>query len=296
MIYVRIKGGLGNQIFQYAFGRALSTKYSEELVLDISSLIGRRGNNYRKVYPNIEYRLNKYKIIENYTSNLISTYINFVRRKKLYKVFNVIAGIENVNNLLPIYIKEGIFREKDIRRYKNLYLEGHWLDPSFFEDCAHILKKELSLKSELSLQNKQYLNEIEKSNSISIHIIRGIKVEDDKHRKIYHESSMQYFLDACTYIDRKVVAPNYFVFSNDISWVKQHWPTDKHVTFIDNKGPDYEHHYLMTKCKHNIVDNSTFSYTAAMLNPNPQRIIIGPKIWSIIDQINTPKSWIIFDN
>jgi len=296
MIVVRIYGGLGNQIFQYSFGKALSLNSGRELILDHSPMIGKRGEKYRKTYKGFYYRLNKYNIDEKYLNPSQSNFINIIRKKKLYKLINNIAVLSDKKKLIPYYIKEEYYDPSVINKHSFIYFDGYWQDFNYFSDYIKEIRKNLTLKNELDCYNNELLKEIKSVNSVSIHFIRGIKVADNKHRKIFHQSSMNYFFKAYDYIREKVENPKFFIFSNGIDWIKKNWPKEKPVTFIDNAGPDYEHHFLMSRCNHNIVDNSTFSYTAAYLNANPQKIVIAPKIWTKKKRFNNSNSWIIMDN
>lgn len=287
---------MGNQIFQYCFARALSLKYKRNLRIDYSALVGNRGEKYRKIYPGTQFRLNEYSICADFVSKFLARYIYLIRRKRIYKFFNIIARVKFFNKLIPVYMREGEIEEEDIDKFKNVFIEGHWTDFDSLNSYNSIIKNELSLKNELSQQNGELLKEILTVNSVSIHFIRGIKVSDLKHRKIFHESSLQYFINAYNYIYNHVTSPKFYIFSNDIKWVKRNWPENKIADFIDNDGPDFEHHFLMSRCKHNIVDNSTFSYTAAFLNNNQSKIIISPKIWMKQSNFSKPKSWIVMDN
>lgn len=96
----------------------------------------------------------------------------------------------------------------------------------------------------------------------------------------------------------KTQNPVFFIFSNEIDWAKKNLKINYPVIFIDNNGPDFEHLFLMGKCKHNIITSSTFGWWGAWLNNNPSKIVIAPKklykirSWEGI----MPKSWLRFDN
>lgn len=292
MIIVCIKGGLGNQLFQYAFGKALSIKHNRKLYFHVTNIYNSRW--YKSLC--IKYRLDKYNIQNQQVSKSMSLYISIVKRKKLYKLFNYFTGIKYINRFLPVYFNENDFQDVDITKYYMICLDGHWENYEYFEDYENILKKDFTLIEEMTAENKKYLKEIESTNSVSIHFIKGFKVKDPRHKKIYHESSFSYYLDAYDYCEKKLDQPKFFVFSNDIDLVKKNWPIDKLVTFVDNSGPDYQHHYLMKNCRHNIIDNSTFSFSAAYLNNNENKIVIAPNIWTKKIKMNKPEDWIILDN
>ncbi len=295
MLIIKISGGLGNQLFQLFFCNYLKERFGVETAIDPSSLLGKKGERYRKIYNNTFFRLDKFNVKHPILNKTKQFGISLIRKKKIYVLTEWFSKI-TFGKILPIYRKEDDFDEIKINSKYDYYFDGHWIDYRYVKNISKKLINEIKPSFELSSSNQTYLKKINKSNSVSIHCLRGVKVEDLAHRQIYHTSKLEYFLDAYEVIKSKVNNPKFIIFSNDTNWIKKHWPKDKKVIFIDNDGPDYEHHYLMQKCKHNIIDNSTYSYTAALLNSNEDNIVIAPKIWSKTIQILYPKSWIIINN
>ena len=102
-------------------------------------------------------------------------------------------------------------------------------------------------------------------------------------------------------MQNKLTDLHYFIFSDDTKWVKNNLNLTTNTTFIDNNEPEYEHLFLMSQCKHQITANSTFSWWAAWLNMNPQKIILTPQYWYNDKHLNDtviriPKEWIKIDN
>ena len=153
MIVVRIYGGLGNQIFQYAFGKALSLKSGRELILDHSPMIGKRGEKYRKTYKGFYYKLSKYNIHEKYLNSLKSNFINIIRKKKLYKIINNFALLNDKKKLIPYYIKEKFYNPYDTNKYSYIYFDGYWQDFNYFSDYIEEIRKDLTLKDKLTGDN-----------------------------------------------------------------------------------------------------------------------------------------------
>ena len=295
MFIVKIYGGLGNQLFQYFFCSYLENRFGIDTAIDYSSLIGSRGNKYRRTYKGIHYRLNKFNFKRPSFSEAKHFSINIIRKYNIHMLIETFSKLTR-GSIIPLYIREQRFDEYKINLKYDYYFEGHWVDYSYFQQVSQNILNELKLVNNISLKNQNYLEAINNSNSISIHFIRGIKVEDPTHMNIYHSSKLEYFLNAYGVMKNLVGNPKFFIFSNNIEWVKTIWPNENSAIFIDNWGPDYEHHYLMQNCKHNIIDNSTFSYTAALINRYNRKIIMAPKIWSKHKPTSYPPEWIIMDN
>jgi hypothetical protein len=296
MLIVRITGGIGNQLFQYAFIRSLSLKLKKKFFLDLSWY-----RNYSKFEdinnPNSatkrEYLLNHFNISENILSPI---YLSISHRLSNYLT---------INNLFFNYFQYSVINETefDINQLpdKNLYFRGFWQNSKLFTEYSDIIKKEFSLKDKLSKENQIYLDKINSVNGIAVHIRRGdllsrpVAVEDQPY------STEEYYQEGISIIKRKVSNLDLFVFSDDINWVEANLTFNLPTTYINSKGPDYEHFYLMSNCNHHIIANSTFSWWAAWLNNYKNKIVISPKWWYRNPIKNNkiiwiPDDWIILNN
>ena len=259
MIIVRIIGGLGNQLFQYAMARSISEKLGIEFKLDISGFENYKLHN--------GYRLNQFNIIENIATN------------EEIKKFRGYEGIfRRILNKLGLDIKrpESYYQEKFYMRYNegvfsdNFYFDGYWQNCRYFEDIREILLKELTPKN-ISNQAKLYLKTIDE-NSVSIHIRRGDYL---KLQNIYNILSVDYYQEAIKILTKTHKNLNFFVFSDDIEWCKNNLNIE--ATYIE-KTTDIDDVFLMSKMGFNIISNSTFSWWGAWLNEN-NKIVITPKKW-----------------
>ena len=138
-------------------------------------------------------------------------------------------------------------------------------------------------------------------NGISIHIRRGDLLSRPIAVKDQPYSSDEYYYEGIEIIKERDSNPELFIFSDDIEWVENNVNFDLPTTYINSKGPDHEHFYLMSRCKHNIITNSTFSWWAAWLNKYENKIVISPKWWYRDPEINSkiiwiPKNWITLNN
>lgn len=300
MIITKIQGGLGNQIFQYAIGRHLAKINNTELKFDISYYKTIKKNKAHR-----KYLLNNFNIKEK-----------FINEKDLKKIS--ITCIENrsflsrakmrllkyIEEMTPIhkrsYIKEPYFNFcADVlnAKNKNIYLYGHWQNEKYFKNIENIIRKEFTLKNKISDNNQKITNIIKNTQSISIHIRRGDYAENKETNQYHGLCSLKYYYDAIKKITKYIKNPNFFVFSDDIEWVKNNLKTKFPLIFVSgNNIKDYEELILMSKCKHNIIANSTFSWWGAWLNNNQNKIVIAPKKWFNNSPNNIkdlyPKIWI----
>lgn len=252
MIITRLQGGLGNQMFQYAAGRAKSLREGVPLLLD-------------------------------------TTWYNSQDLRSLgITKFNIEAQIASPAEISAVS--------------KSNFLDGYFQNESYFNDAADVIRKDFQLKDQGDPKLKEWLNKIQKENSVSLHIRRTDYLAP-KHQTIYRQISLEYYKAALKYIQGEVGAVQVFVFSDDIEWVKKNLiiPSDIAVEYISDKGfsPEQEL-FLMSQCSHNITANSTFSWWAAWLNPNLEKIVVTPKKWFFDSKENReseiiPSSWIQID-
>jgi len=156
---------------------------------------------------------------------------------------------------------------------------------------------DLSLKNQF--QSEQFLEkskQIKNKNSVAIHVRRGDYISNPIVNQQFGICSAEYYENAIRDILLKVEMPEFFVFSDDISWCKDNLNVkDINIQYITG-FKDYEDLILISQCKHQIISNSTFGWWGAWLNQNPFKIVIAPKIWYIDPTLDTsmliPTEWI----
>ncbi|PIA78015.1 hypothetical protein BFR04_07220 [Gaetbulibacter sp. 4G1] len=276
MVVIRLIGGIGNQLFQYAAAKALSIKHKESLFLDIDAF---------KTYKTHAYGLNHFNIKEKvYKNNLPKWCKKFFYRFKIYKN----------------YYEKDFTYNKDFfnQKYINIFLKGYFHSEQYFIKFREELLKDLKIVSPLKKETIELIEAINQSNSVSIHIRRGDYLLHDMH----NTSKDVYYKKALNYILNHVENPIYYVFSDDMDWVKENFITNSKTYYVDINDAEssYQDLLLMSNCKHNVIANSSFSWWGAWLNTNPNRIVIAPETWfndSSIDYSEVvPKSWIKIDN
>lgn len=283
MIITKLIGGLGNQMFQYAIGRSLAIKNNTELKLDLSGYENQQG-----IIPR-NYSLGIFQIDSKIASKEESFGLKYSSR------FMGILGYKKKS-----YLKEKIANKYDPEIFKvtgNNYLEGYWQTEKYFLMIADVIRKEFSLRIEFNNLDIELLNQIAKCQSVSLHVRRGDYVSNSKTNQFHGSCSLKYYQDSIEYLKNKFGQIVLFIFSDDIEWVKENLQTDQKMVFVSNdKLKDYEELILMSKCKHNIIANSSFSWWGAWLNTNYDKQVIAPKYWFNNAHANindiVPENWI----
>lgn len=288
MIIVKLTGGLGNQLFQYAAGRSLAYKIGTELKLDISAF-----HNFK----DREYNLYPYNIIENF---VLDNDLGLVKDPH-NTLHNVLMNVKcKLNGIEPItYKKESHFHfDPEFFSFKdNCYLDGYWQSEKYFQEIAGEIRKEFSLKNVEKIRNGILPEKIVTSNSVSIHIRRGDYVTDQQVHEIHGVCDINYYQRAVREIVKKVEKPFFFIFSDDPVWALDHFAINAPKLVVSTTPPrkNYEDLYLMSLCKHHIIANSSFSWWGAWLSTSAEKIVLAPERWFNDSSINTqdliPDSW-----
>ncbi|NQX52185.1 alpha-1,2-fucosyltransferase [Pedobacter panaciterrae] len=281
MKIIRFLGGLGNQMFQYTLYKSLESKFPN-VKADLQGYNDYPLHNGFELENIFGLKINK---ISSFTSNL------YFNKKWIYKKLRRILGLKNTyteeKNLFS-------FDQSILNNPKTAYYWGYWQNFKYFEDIASEIKNDFQFTSSLSKENQQILDQVKLKNSVSIHIRRGDYLKDPLLGGL---CGPEYYKQAISYIQSNLTSPSFFIFSDDIYWCKENLNLDN-CTFISwNKGmSSYIDMQLMSACKHNIIANSSFSWWAAWLNSNPDKIVIGPKKWvnhSDPDiHMSFPQNWI----
>lgn len=266
MKIVKLSGGLGNQMFQYAFGMALSHA-GHEVLYDAFW--------FEEINKSTKARATK----RNYELKVFNVDVPFASRSQIEKCSN-----KGLQGFIPKFltgrtgrvIKENCafsYYEEFLSVKDDAYFAGVFANNCYFDNYRRELLQAFSLKDKMSEANNAMLQEITGTNSVSVHIRRGDYV------KLGLTCNLDYYYQAINYINSKVEDAHFYIFSDDVAWVKDNLKFDNPHTFVDiNDGKtgfcDLE---LMKNCSHNITANSTFSWWAAYLNQNPRKIVLAPR-------------------
>lgn len=288
MIIVAIQGGLGNQMFQYAVGKALSNRLNSTLKLDISAY---------ETYPLRNYELGIFNIDNNIAS---SVEIAAIKKGKM-GVFKKLLSLlqKKKTSCSQQYFQEKFFQfdPEVIDLQDEKYLFGYWQTEKYFLDYEKELRKDFTLRYKLSDRAEAIRESMALSNAISLHIRRGDYVNNATTNSYHGVCSLDYYKEAVNYIVEHVENTHFYIFSDDLDWAKKNLDFIDEISFVEleDKDPDYEEMFLMSQCQHNIIANSSFSWWGAWLNQNKNKIVIAPKKWFGDPSIDTndliPESW-----
>jgi Glycosyl transferase family 11 len=292
MIIVKLMGGLGNQMFQYALGRTISLKIGAELKVDISSL------SNRSIRIKREYMLDAFNV-----HVMPATYneVKHLKQGARSRITEIIQRIHRKYSMQPpTYIKEKLefVFDPDVFNTKEGYFEGYWQNEKYFRDTKDVLREEFTLRNPLTGKNKEIAERISRSDSVSIHIRRGDYATDATTRDFHGICGPDYYTACLDHFAQRIKLPHFFVFSDEPGWVKEKFKVFPPCTVIDHNGPEQCHEdlRLMALCRHHIIANSSFSWWGAWLDSRPDKIVLAPHRWLNVDSLDTsdllPKEWV----
>ena len=284
MVIVRINGGLGNQMFQYAMAKSFAKNRNDIFKMDIS------------FYP--KQTLRKYELNLFYVKEDIAADKENIMLRGQEGLYYKIRKKLNIPLKRPsTYIRETLnFNiEKEVSYPKeNIYLDGIWQNEKYFFNIRKELISDFTPKIHLGTEAKSYIEEIQKKNSISLHVRRGDYIANDHTKSFHGVCNIEYYKKAIEYIVSNVPQPKFYIFSDDMQWCKKNFSFLENKVYVDKTANAIEDLELMKNCKHNIIANSTFSWWGAWLNNFNNKIVITPKIWweAKPKQHIAPEKWI----
>jgi hypothetical protein len=284
MITIKLKGGLGNQMFQYALGRKLAVRHKTDLLLDTSRF------EFNALYPNDaarQYSLGCFRLFPDARATNVSQYkagiLETAWRRITHKLFK------------PDHFA---YDTKADHAPDGAFLEGFWQSEIYFKEIQNIIRDDFTLKNPLSGNARAMLQSIESlSTPVSVHVRRTDYVSNHRSVQLMGYMTDEYYVRASTAMKEKLSGqPQWVVFSDDIAWCKEHMKFLEGALFVDKPDiKDYEEMALMSKCKHHIIANSTYSWWGAWLNPSKEKVVIAPKQWTADTKLDTslvlPPEW-----
>lgn len=274
MVISNIIGGLGNQMFQYAAGRALSLERGQSLRLDVSGFAGyalHQGFELQRVFD---------------CQAEIATEADV--RDVLGWQFS--SGIRRVliRPSMAVFRRHGFVVEPHFHYWpeikhvpQNCYLVGYWQSEKYFRDVATDIRADFIFKSPLANRNAELAGQIAQVNAVSLHVRRGDYANSPKTAATHGLCPLDYYRAAIQHIAERVDQPYFFIFSDDPFWARENLKIKFPCQYVDhNQGAEsYNDMHLMSMCKHHIIANSSFSWWGAWLNPDPEKIVVAPKKW-----------------
>lgn len=290
-VIVRIKGGLGNQLFCYAAARRLALANQAELVIDDVTGFA-RDRKYHRRYALDRFRISARKAtawermepFERYRRGLAK----FLAKRRPFhrRQYVESEGVDFDPRLLSLHVKGTV------------YLDGYWQSEGYFQDVESVIRKDLEIVPPEDPSNREMARRIAACNAVAVHI-RWFDYPGGGNAA--HNASRDYYRRAMDEMGRCVGDPHFFVFSDDPEAAIRalDLPEDEATCVSHNKGDDnaYADLWLMSQCKHFVTANSTFSWWGAWLSPHARKVVVAPGIvqsgissWGFDGLI--PKEWI----
>ena len=287
MIVVKLIGGLGNQMFQYALGRSLADAHHCPLKLDISGFA--------------DYTLRRYELGDLNIRAEIASAQEIAAFHMPGQDNRYIARLRRLLGWMPShrYMEKSFsFNEEVLDLSPPVYLDGYWQSEKYFTSIAKPLREDFSLLEGADEANQEMLERITQVNAVSLHVRRGDYVTNP-HTASYHGlCSLDYYREAVAHIAAKVADPHFFVFSDDPEWVAENLRLDHPMTHVDINTPDKGvwDMMLMKACRHHVIANSSFSWWGAWLNSAEGKVVVAPRRWFNDASVNTndllPENWV----
>ncbi|WP_066070680.1 alpha-1,2-fucosyltransferase [Neobacillus soli] len=287
MFIVNIRGGLGNQMFQYAYAIVLREKYGEKIRFS-QFYIKRETAGRTLSLQNLNVK--ELKCLNPFIEKIVGYYfkIKLLSYEKKAPEKNGLLGFENIKYLA----EKGLTVSRDIYKYFNIpikkgplkYVDGYFQSEKYFYEYKDIVVKELRVSDNkiINSKNKGLLEVIENSESVCVHIRRG-DYTSNQWKDALLICDEDYYKSAVNYIKLHKPAAKFFVFSNsheDIEWIKMNYKLEVDVEYVDLNNCDYEDLRLMYHCKNFILSNSSYSWWAQYLSFNKNKIVVAPSKWT----------------
>jgi hypothetical protein len=252
MIMLRLIGGLGNQLFQYATARALAIRKGCELVLDTTAFNTYKLHSYGLGNLNVRAPV--------VCPSVISRWGGGYHYREVSMAFD--AGLFDCPS--------------------PLYLEGYFQTELYFESARELLLEEFEVTAPLNDKTLNLLNELTSfETTVSVHVRRGDYVTNPSANAVHGTCGADYYRRARDYFVSKLISPIFIIFSDDIPWARENLDFGQSAIFVDWNGAaaNYADLKLQSYCSHNIIANSSFSWWGAWLGKKPNKEVVAPEQW-----------------
>lgn len=291
MIVAHLDGGLGNQMFQYAFGLQVARTHGTQLFLDLSSYQAKPAHGYL---------LNRFAIqAVEATNSLVDRfprkYLPVAHKQRALPDWLRWSSLRRVRE------KPFGFQSKYLATSDNSFLVGYWQSDKYFADTRSELIKHFQLVEKPSLRSQQVAAQMAACDSLAVHIRRGDYVSNSEAAKIYVNLPLSYYEHSIDDFARQRKKVEVFVFSNDHAWCREQLRTTLPIHFVDHNSPSQAHEdlWLLTQAAGCVIANSTFSWWGAYLNQRENNQVYAPQHWfqpGTLDGSNLLcKSWQLMD-
>ncbi len=283
MIVARICGGLGNQMFQYAFGTYLAKKHDCELVFDGSAFAGDPLRNYM---------LDRWAIEARFASE--AERLLFPRRTGGQGWKNLLRG---KRPLKTVKERPFGFRKKYLACPNHAYLDGYWQSEQFFPGMRQTLKRQFRPAKAINKLSQEIARAMHQGASVALHVRRADYVQNQVTNSMHGVCSQQYYEHCVHEILGRHEGVHLFIFSDDHPWCRQHMRFACKTTHVTHNSAEnaQEDIWLMNQCRHHIIANSSFSWWGAWLREEEHGEVFAPSQWFANPKMDprwvAPASW-----
>ena len=292
MIHVEVKGGLGNQLFMYAFARAqqldtgesirmydVHTSTAKKAAITVSTIVPSEVDiqylrcSDRSFWKQIPFRSFIFRASRRLYMMLRSNQVTPAQIERTMQPFWSHLGI--------YHITDGFFPLSRSRLFRDFYCSGYFQSARYFGTHAEEIRSELCRSDLISAKNADFLRQIQTKNTVCIHIRLGDYVRDPAARRRYYICDEAYYQAAIQQACAELKNPVFVVFSNDYQQVRDTvtFPENAEILFSSPDNSAVDDLQLMAQCKHYIIANSSFSWWAQFLSPNPEKKVYAPAMW-----------------
>lgn len=287
-VSVKLLGGLGNQMFQYAAARALADRAASELLLDVGEFAHYTLRRYELDAMRVRAR------IQQPPSAAVAPGPIARGARALRQRFFPRQAPQ-----APLYRERSFnFDPGLLQQGAPVQLEGYWQSEKYFRDAADAIRRDFTLADNLDAANRAMLQHMQGTIAVSVHVRRGDYVTNPTTAAYHGTCSPEYYRQAVEHIARRCGPLTLFVFSDDQQWVRANLPFAHPTVHVDCNPPErgaWDMH-LMKQCRHHVIANSSFSWWGAWLDPSADKIVVAPRRWFTDPGIDTsdlvPAGWV----
>jgi len=297
MIVVKLQGGLGNQMFQYALGRELQRRNGGELYLDLTLLLDR--------YPRPGMIFRDFDLDIFAIKPRLTPLSEIARRWPMPLLYMYgAAGMVRLNERLGRLrrVTENhppLPPERVLELRGDLYLDGHWGSPKYFGGSEAILRQEFQVRQPLLPASAPLAGLMAETDSICLDVRRTDYVTLQSAIEMHGFLGREYYDRGIAEIAPRLGRPHIFVTSDDIEWCEANLRFDYPTTFLSHEHAGYKFGNklaLMSRCRNFLISNSTFAWWAAWLAPAANKLVVCPRSWFRDPKIDSsdriPEGWI----
>lgn len=262
LIISTLAGALGNQMFQYAAGRALALRRGTQLRLDLGWLAPQSRFVYELGVFDLDVEL--------------TWAYRHTRRERLKELVGLAPAARRQD-----WRREGFsFDAAVIDLPERSRLVGYWQSEKYFQDYADVIRADFEFRHALDRPNAEVERAIAAAPAVAVHVRRGDYVTDPGARAFLGTLPVDYYTKAARLLLDRASDARFFVFSDDPAWCRSHLSLGGPTTFVThNQGRGQDDLRLMTLCRHHIIANSSFSWWGAWLGASAGQIVVAPKTW-----------------